>query len=101
MSRAGARTLGAVAVLLGLAGCGSEVAARDVAAAVADAVEPRLGARPDVACPDGVPAEVGERTRCTLTGGGLDGRYGVTVTVATVDDGRASFDVAVDTEPQG
>jgi hypothetical protein len=92
---------GAVAVLLALTGCGSQVTARDVAAAVADAVQPRLGARPDVSCPHDVPAEVGARTRCTLTGAGLDGRYGVTVTVATVENGRARFDVAVDTEPLG
>jgi hypothetical protein len=96
-----ARGLGVAAVLLALAGCGSEVAARDVATAVADAVEPRIGSRPDVSCPDDVPAEVGTRTRCTLTGADLGGRYGVTVTVATVDDGKVSFDVEVDTEPLG
>jgi hypothetical protein len=96
-----ARGLGAGALLLALAGCGSEVAARDVATAVADALQPRLGARPDVSCPDEVPAEVGARTRCTLTGGGLDGRYGVTVTVASVTGGEARFDVAVDAAPLG
>jgi hypothetical protein len=96
-----ARGLAVGALLLALAGCGSEVAARDVATAVADAVEPRIGARPDVTCPDDLPAEVGARTRCTLTGGELDGRYGVTVTVAAVDDGRARFDVEVDTAPLG
>jgi hypothetical protein len=101
VQRALARGLGVGAVLLALAGCGSEVAARDVATAVADAVEPRIGGRPDVSCPDDLPAEVGARTRCMLTGGNLDGRYGVTVTVATVDDGSARFDVAVDAEPSG
>jgi Domain of unknown function (DUF4333) len=95
------RALGVVAVLLALAGCGSQVAARDVAEAVADAVQPRLGERPDVSCPDDVPAKVGARTRCTLAAEGLDGRYGVTVTVATVEDGHARFDVEVDTEPLG
>jgi hypothetical protein len=65
--------------------------------------DPRLvdAGRFDLAALENGGAEVGTRTRCTLTGAGLDGRYGVTVTVATVEDGEARFDVEVDTEPLG
>ena len=92
----------ALPLVVSLAGCGSAVVdAKDVAAAVADSVQPRLGSRPDVTCPHDVDAEVGARTRCTLTGAGLDGSYGVTVTVASVADDHARFDVEVDTEPSG
>ena len=85
-----------------LAGCGAgSVASGDVATAAEDSLEEQVGQRPDVSCPEDLEAEVGATTRCTLTADGLDGEYGVTVTVTEVDGDRASFDVEVDQEPQG
>ncbi|MGY1808782.1 DUF4333 domain-containing protein [Blastococcus sp. SYSU D00669] len=95
-----------VAVLLPglvvLAGCGAgSVAADDVAAAVAEQVEGQAGARPDVDCPEDLPAEVGATARCTLTLEGVEGEYGVTATVTKVEDDQAFFDIQVDQEPLG
>ena len=91
-----------VAAALLLAGCGAgAVQAKDVATAVADEVERQAGARPDVTCAEDLKAEVGATGRCSLVLEGLDGEYGVTVTVTGVDGDRATFDVKVDTEPLG
>ncbi|WP_448626050.1 DUF4333 domain-containing protein [Geodermatophilus sp. URMC 64] len=90
------------AVLVGLAGCGTAtVTADDVATAAEDTLEEQVGARPDVTCPDDLEAKVGATARCTLTADGLDGEYGVTVTVTKVEGDTASFDVQVDQQPQG
>jgi hypothetical protein len=90
--------------VLGLAGCGAgSVPADDVASAAAQALQEQVGAdvTPDISCPDDLEAEVGASTRCTLTAEGLDGEYGVTVTVNSVDGDKANFDVEVDDQPQG
>ena len=85
-----------------LAGCGAEhVEATAVASAVADQVEEQAGAKPDVDCPEDLAAEVGASARCSLILDGVDGTYGVTVTVTSVEDGEAHFDVRVDDEPRG
>ena len=60
-----------------------------------------MGARPDISCPDELPAEVGAEARCTLTAGGDPTEYGVTVTVTSVEGDTADFDVEVDEQPQG
>jgi hypothetical protein len=73
--------------------------AEEVADGAEDALEAEAGARPDVTCPDDLPAEVGAETRCTLTVGGDTTEYGVTVTVTSVEDGTTTYDVAVDEEP--
>ena len=84
-----------------IAGCGARhVESGDVATAVADQVEEQAGGRPDVRCPDDLEAEVGASARCSLTLDGVDGAFGVTVTVTSVEDGQAHFDVRVDDEPQ-
>ena len=85
-----------------LAGCGAgRVAAADVENAVAEQVEQQAGARPEVTCPDDLEAEVGATARCTLTLEQVDGEYGVTVTVTSVEDDEARFDVEVGQEPLG
>ena len=85
----------------GLAGCDStKVAAATVAKAAEDALQQQVGTRPDVSCPHDLPAKVGATTRCTLTAEGLDGTYGITVTVRSVENGKAHFDVKVDDQPQ-
>ena len=73
--------------------------ADDVADAAADALGTELGFRPEVRCPDDLRADVGAETRCTAT---VDGQtYGATVTVTSVDDDRARFDVQVDRRSPG
>ena len=85
----------------GLVGCGTTtVAAATVAQAAEDALQQQVGTRPDVSCPHDLVAKVGATTRCTLTAEGLDGTYGVTVTVRSVENGKAHFDVKVDDQPQ-
>ena len=102
MPRRLALTAVLTAALLGLVGWGAaRVASSDVAGAVADQVEGQIGARPDVDCPDDLEATVGATARCTLTVAGVDGEYGVTVTVTGIEDEQASFDIEVDQEPQG
>jgi hypothetical protein len=97
------RSLGALPFLvLGLTACGAgSVDADDVATGAEDALEKQVGARPDVTCPEDLEAEVGAKTRCTLTAEGLDGEYGVSVTVTAVDGDDVNYDVLVDDEPTG
>jgi hypothetical protein len=97
------RTLAIVSVtlILGATACGSDsVSTADLEAEVAAQLEAEVGQAPDsVDCPDGLPAEVGAEVRCTLTSG--DTTYGMTLTVTSVEDDQALFDVVVDDEPQG
>ena len=89
-------------VLFCLAGCGAgSLSAEDVATGAEDALEEQVGQRPDISCPEDLPAEVGAETRCTLTAGDDPTEYGVTVTVTSVEDDTANFDVEVDEQPQG
>jgi hypothetical protein len=89
-------------VLVLVAGCGSGTVSKgDVAKAAEDSLEQQVGQRPDVSCPKDLEAKVGATARCTLTADGLDGTYGVTVTVTKVEGDQARFDVQVDSEPQG
>ena len=89
-------------VLVLAAACGTGTVSKDdVAKAAEDSLEKQVGQRPDVSCPDDLEATVGATTRCTLTAQGLDGTYGVTVKVTKVEGDQASFDVQVDSEPQG
>jgi hypothetical protein len=88
-------------VLAGLAACGtSTLPANEVATKAEDALQQQIGVRPTISCPDDVKAEVGVKTRCTLTGGDDPTRYGVTVTVTSVDGTNAEFDIQVDQQPQ-
>jgi hypothetical protein len=102
VSRRRLRLLVAAPILaLGLAGCSSSLAANDVEEGAEDALEEQIGARPDISCPEDLEAEVGAETRCTLTAGDDPTEYGVTVTVTSVEDDTANFDVRVDEEPTG
>ncbi|SOE00020.1 DUF4333 domain-containing protein [Blastococcus haudaquaticus] len=101
MSRRRLRLLVATPFLaVGLSACGAgSLAADDVAEGAEDALEAEVGLRPEVSCPDELAAEVGAETRCTLSVEGDDQEYGVTVTVTSVEDDTANFDVEVDEEP--
>ena len=61
----------------------------------------RSAPAPTSSCPDDLEAEVGAETRCTLTAGDDPTEYGVTVTVTSVEDDTANFDVEVDEHPSG
>jgi hypothetical protein len=89
----------AVGALLALGGCaGDTLSAADVASAAEDALEDEVGSRPDISCPDELPMEEGATTRCTLTAGDDDARYGVTVTVIGAGD-DLNVKVQVDDAP--
>jgi Domain of unknown function (DUF4333) len=77
------------------------LSADTVATGAEDALEKEVGQRPDVTCPQDLEAKVGATTRCTLTAEGATDEYGVTVTVRSVENGTAHFDVEVDPQPQG
>jgi hypothetical protein len=89
-------------LLAGLAACSSTavLTADTVATSAEDALEEQIGIRPTITCPEDVEAKVGEKTRCTLTGGDDPTEYGVTVTVTSVEGKNATFDVEVDEKPQ-
>ena len=97
------RTLAIISVtlMLGATACGSgSVSTADLEAEVSVQLEQLVGQAPDsVDCPDALPAEVDAEVRCTLTSG--DTTFGLTLTVTSVKDGKALFDVVVDDAPQG
>lgn len=88
-----------------LPACGSVVlsaetlSAADVADAAEDALEQKVGTRPDITCPDALAKKERATTRCILTAGDDPVEYGITVTVTTTDDGTR-IGVEVDDEPQ-
>jgi hypothetical protein len=89
-------------LLAGLAACGSStLSADEVANKSEDALEEQIGLRPEITCPEDLEAKLGAETRCTLTGGDDPTKYGVTVTVTSVDGDNAQFDVEVDDQPMG
>ena len=97
------RLLAATPLLVaGLAACGAgTLDGEEIADEAENALEGQVGTRPDITCPEDLEAEVGAETRCTLTAGGDDTEYGVTITVTNVDGDDAEFDIQVDEEPMG
>ncbi|HEV7186737.1 MAG TPA: DUF4333 domain-containing protein [Blastococcus sp.] len=102
-ARGGRRPWSCVLALTGaLAACGAgTLSAGTVARGAEDALQKKVGTRPDITCPKDLDATVGASTRCTLTVGKDPARYGLTVVVTSVKDGNATFDVQVDRTPQG
>jgi hypothetical protein len=85
-------------LLLGPVACGTDVLpAKQVADGAAKALEPQVGVRPDVSCPEDVEQTVGATARCTA--GVAGATYGVTVTVTGVDGEDAVYSVEVDDKP--
>jgi hypothetical protein len=91
------------ALLIGLSACGGTgtLSAKEVATKAEDALEKQVGVRPSVSCPEDLKAEVGAKTRCTLTAEDDPTKYGVSVKVTEVDGDNAKFDIQVDDQPQG
>ncbi|GAB7144080.1 DUF4333 domain-containing protein [Mycobacterium riyadhense] len=70
-----------------------------VANIISDKLTQQVGQRPDsVTCPDNLKGVEGATLRCQLT----DGRkkYGISVTVTSVDAGDVNFDFKVDDHPE-
>jgi hypothetical protein len=62
---------------------------------VSDALTKQVGQRPErVDCPGPIAAKAGTTTRCVLSDNGV--RYGMTVKVRSVKDGRYNLDIQVD-----
>src|SRR5579884_2965117 len=70
-----------------------------VASAIKSQVGEQVGRQPDsVTCPDNLKGVEGATLRCQLTDG--DDKYGVLVTVTSVDAGDVNFHFKVDDQPQ-
>lgn len=70
----------------------------ELARQVSTMLEEQVGVAPDaVECPETLDGETGAETRCELTAG--DERYGVTVTVTSVEGTQVGLDIQVDQEP--
>lgn len=54
---------------------------------------------PDITCPDDLKAEVDATMECTLVAEGDTTQYPVTITVTSVADGTAKFDIEVGQAP--
>ncbi len=70
-----------------------------VAKIISNKLTQRMGVRPDaVTCPDNLKGVVGATLRCQLTDGGK--KYGVNLTVTSVDAGDVIFDIKLDDHPE-
>ncbi len=70
-----------------------------VASVISDKLTQQVGKKPDsVTCPDNLKGTEGATLRCELTDGGQ--KYGVSVTVTSVDAGDVNFDFKVDDHPE-
>jgi hypothetical protein len=94
--------LAAPLLALGLAGCGAgTLEASTIEEGVADSLEEQVGVRPEISCPEDIPAEEGAETECTLTAGGDPAEYPVSVRVTSVEGDTANFDIEVGDTPTG
>jgi hypothetical protein len=89
-----------------LTGCSAKVTTSPEAAitkgsleqGIADVLQQQVGQRPDsVTCPGPVKAAAGESARCVLAAGAT--KYGLTATVNSYSNGKASYSVQVDAKP--
>ncbi|BBX72744.1 DUF4333 domain-containing protein [Mycobacterium shinjukuense] len=70
-----------------------------VARIISDKLYQQVGQRPDsVTCPDNLKGVEGATLRCQLTDG--NSKYGINVTVTSVDGGDVNFDFKVDDHPE-
>lgn len=98
--------LSLAALVLGLSACsvsavvGDEIEADEVAEEAESALEAKVGTRPEIVCPEDLPAKKGESIRCTLTDPASGTEYGLTATVTSVDDGTSKLGFEVDQTPK-
>lgn len=100
----GKATLVASCLGLLLAGCSFSVGTdpsidkSTVEQGITQMLTKQVGRKPDsVTCPGPLKAKQGESERCTLVGDGA--KYGVTVTIASYNNGNANYDIKVDDHP--
>jgi Domain of unknown function (DUF4333) len=89
----------ALASVLLFAACGEDVVEQEeVESEAKKAIAAEVGQEPkEINCPGDLKAEQGEKLRCTLVAGD-DSELDVDVTVRSIEDGQARFDVQVGTE---
>ena len=81
-------------------GDGDKISGADLQRIAANALRSKYGRQPDsFTCPDDMPAEVGETTRCVLADDGV--RFGATVTIKSVEGNNVTVDVKVDNTRMG
>ena len=96
------RLLAVPILALGLAGCGAgTLEAGTIEEGVADSLEEQVGVRPEISCPEDIPAEEGAETECTLTAGEDPAEYPVSVRVSSVEGDTANFEIEVGDAPTG
>lgn len=85
------------ALLIVLAACGSaSISADEVASKAESALGEKIGNKPEVECPEDLPAEKGKSQTCTLTDPDSGKKYDMTAKVTEVDGDRyrLGFEVA-------
>ena len=87
-----------VPLLLTACGAGT-VPATEVADDAEQLLEDEVGVRPEITCTSDIVIEVGAALNCVLTAGDDPTEYGVTVTVAAVEDDDPRYSVEVGEEP--
>ncbi len=86
--------LTAAVMSAGLTGCSSSIERGELETQAAAALETRIGVRPEVTCEDDLRAEVDATTECVAVAPGADEEVPIKITVTSVEDGRAEFEVA-------
>ncbi|MGY1824563.1 DUF4333 domain-containing protein [Geodermatophilus sp. SYSU D00079] len=81
------------ALTLGLTACSSAIEQGELENQVASAIEAEFGVAPDVSCPGDLEAEVDATTQCTATDPDTDEEIELKITVTSVEDGTAQFDI--------
>ena len=79
---------------LGLTACGSSIGQDELEKQVSSTLESQFGVPADVSCPGDLDAEVDATTECTATDPDTGERIGLRITVTSVEDGTANFDIA-------
>ncbi len=97
MSRTGRRLVllgGAPVLTLGLASCGSVIQQDELESQIVDTIRTEFDFEAEVSCPGDLEAEEGATTECTATDPATDGEIALKITVTSVEDGEAQFDIA-------
>ncbi|MGY1663535.1 DUF4333 domain-containing protein [Geodermatophilus sp. SYSU D00705] len=81
------------ALALGLTACSSAIEQGELENQVASAIEAEFGVAPDVSCPGDLEAEVDASTQCTATDPETEEEIELKITVTSVEDGTAQFDI--------
>ncbi|TFV52775.1 DUF4333 domain-containing protein [Geodermatophilus sp. DF01-2] len=95
MSRPGRLALLASAPVLGLclAACGQAIEQGELEVQVATTIESEFGVAADISCPGDLDAEVAATTECTATDPDTGEEIALRITVTSVEDGAANFDI--------